>query len=84
MKEPEIGGPFTVEVVTRDTNDKWKIHERKRPLKGSKRMLVGEELLKDCACNWQRNAVSDFEFGICLPIFMIKGHYVNVNKSIRT
>jgi len=26
-------------------------------------MLVGEELLKDCASNWQRNSVSDSEFG---------------------
>lgn len=66
-KEPEIGGPLTVEVVTQDTYDKWKIHEKKRPLKGSKRMLVGKELLKDCASNWQRNAVSDLEFGDVMP-----------------
>lgn len=67
MKEPEIGGPLTIEVVTRDTYDQWKIHKKKRPLKGSKRVLVGEELLKDCASNWQRNAVSDLEFGDIMP-----------------
>lgn len=29
MKEPEIGGPLTVEVVTRDTYDQWKIQKKK-------------------------------------------------------
>lgn len=43
------------------------MHDTKRPLKGFKRKMVGEQLSSDFGCNWRRKNVSDLEFGCTSP-----------------
>lgn len=61
--KPEEGEALKVSILTKNTIGQCTKHNSKRPLKGKKRKIIGQQLANDLACNWRRNNVEDMEFG---------------------
>lgn len=66
-KKPDVGQPLELKILAKDTRGDELIHKTKRPLKGTKRKIVGQQLLTDIASNWRRNNVIGMEFGQTSP-----------------
>lgn len=67
MNEPKNGEQLVINIKTNDTRGSELDHKSKRPLKGEKRINIGEKLSKDLASNWRRENVADLEFGRISP-----------------
>lgn len=65
--KPNEGESLEISIITKNTMGLEIKHTTKRPLKGEKRKLIGNELQKDLACNWRRSNVSSLEFGRISP-----------------
>lgn len=65
--EPKGGESLILSLRTNDTRGTETMHDTKRPLKGFKRKMVGEQLSSDFRSNWRRKNISDLEFGCTSP-----------------
>jgi len=65
--EPKGGEALVLNLRTYDTRGTETTHDTKRPLKGFKRNMIGEQLSSDFGSNWRRKNVSDLEFGCFSP-----------------
>lgn len=70
-RKPAEGMPLVINIIMNDFDVSHK-HDSKRPLNGAKRREVGEQLSKDCASNWRRQAVSSLTFGEKVPANVYK------------
>jgi len=61
-KKPENLEPLEVHILTKDTRGEERNHYSKRPLIGSKRLKIGEELATDIPANWRRKNTKDMDF----------------------
>ncbi|KAL5237639.1 hypothetical protein ACI65C_005049 [Semiaphis heraclei] len=66
-KKPENLEPLEVHILTKDTRGEERNHLSKRPLMGSKRLKIGEELATDIPANWRRKNTKDMEFDCVSP-----------------
>ncbi|KAF0716405.1 Uncharacterized protein FWK35_00030084, partial [Aphis craccivora] len=66
-KKPENLEPLEVHILTKDTRGEERNHFSKRPLMGSKRLKIGEELATDIPANWRRKNTKDMEFDCISP-----------------
>lgn len=56
-------------------------HTTKRPLKGTKRKMVGYELSTDVPSNWRRKQVKDLDFGRISPPNLYKNNVLSKTKQ---
>lgn len=66
-KKPENLEPLEVHILTKDTRGEERNHYSKRPLMGSKRLKIGEELATDIPANWRRKNTKDMDFNCISP-----------------
>lgn len=66
-KKSRICEALEVNILAEVTRGNMEANFSKRPLRGTKRDVVNEELLKDVESNWWNNATSNMEFGQFSP-----------------
>lgn len=70
-----------VNILTKDTRDKYLQHASKRPLRRTKRRIIGQQMSKDLASNWQRENMSDIEFGSTSPLNLYQNDVLRKMKQ---
>lgn len=79
--KPKPGEQLNLYILTKNTVGEEIEHRSKRPLKGIKRKMVGQELMSDLPSNWRRKNVKDFEFGRISPPNLYKNNTLSKTKQ---
>lgn len=79
--KPKPGEPLHLCILTKNTAGDEINHTTKRPLKGTKRKMVGYDLSTDVPSNWRRKQVKDLDFGRISPPNLYKNNVLSKTKQ---
>ncbi|KAF0702547.1 Uncharacterized protein FWK35_00035747 [Aphis craccivora] len=80
-KKPSKGEALELNILAKDTSKDNESHNSKRPLRGTKRDIVGNMLLKDLASIWHRNAASTMVLGQTSPANLYNNDILRKSKQ---